>query len=449
MSQARQTPTIISSPAPPARPKLGIYPQAVYLHIPFCRRRCHYCDFAIAITGEFTPIRRNAQGVADPNAPKTPIDGSNSGRIARYVDTLIQEISIQAIPPDPPPLQTISFGGGTPSLLSVEQFGRILAALGDRFPIAPSAEISMEMDPGTFNRDKLAGFLKLGLNRISLGIQAFQDELLEICGRLHRVADGERAIAMIQEFGVKNWSLDLITGLPHQTGEHWTDSLERAIAANPAHISIYDLAVEPGTVFEKRYEPGEAPLPSEAIAADFYRQGHQRLTDAGYDHYEISNYAKPGHTSRHNLVYWRNQPYYGFGMAATSYVDQTRFSRPRTTHSYEQWVMEGAMIDAEPVTPVDRWLETLMVGLRLAEGLSLGRLIGEFGRSPVQKLLLLLRSYEQQGWVNGVLPNLDRCDCDGHFAEGAIALQAPDGFLLSNEILSTLFQHWMDMDTLE
>ena len=255
MSQARQTPTIISPPAPPSRPKLGIYPQAVYLHIPFCRRRCHYCDFAIAITGEFAPIRRNAQGQLDPNAPKTPVDGRNSGRIARYVDMLVQEISIQAIPADPPPLKTISFGGGTPSLLSVEQFGRILAALGDRFPIDTNVELSMEMDPGTFTGDKLAGFLELGLNRISLGIQAFQDKLLAACGRLHRTADGDRAIALIQELGVKHWSLDLITGLPHQTGDHWNESLERAIAADPAHISIYDLAVEPGTVFEKRYEP--------------------------------------------------------------------------------------------------------------------------------------------------------------------------------------------------
>ncbi|MEM1425595.1 MAG: hypothetical protein AAGF75_03440, partial [Cyanobacteria bacterium P01_H01_bin.130] len=136
---------------------LGINPQSVYLHIPFCRRRCFYCDFAIAVTGEFTPVRRNGAGQADPTAPKTPIDGSNSGRISAYVDTLVQEISLQAVPPDGPPLKTISFGGGTPSLLSVEQFGRILAALGDRFafdpkdPDAPNLEISMEMDPGTFD----------------------------------------------------------------------------------------------------------------------------------------------------------------------------------------------------------------------------------------------------------------------------------------------------------
>ena len=195
--------------------------------------------------------------------------------------------------------------------------------------------------------------------------------------------------------------------------------------------------------------PGEAPLPSEAIAADFYRQGHQRLTEAGYDHYEISNYAKPGHPSRHNLVYWHNRPYYGFGMAATSYIDQKRFSRPRTTHAYEQWVMDGAIIDAEPVPLVDQWLETLMVGLRLSEGIALDNLIREFGRSPVDKLLCLIQPYEQQGWVNVMLPNLNRSDRDGNFAEGAIALQAPDGFLLSNEILSTLFQHWMDTDTLE
>lgn len=446
MPPARQTSSIISPPASATRLDLSISsqcsPQAVYLHIPFCRRRCFYCDFAIAVTGEFTPVRRNAAGEPDPAAPPTPIDGSNSGRISAYIDTLIQEISLQSIPDNARPLQTISFGGGTPSLLSVEQFGRILAALGDRWTIAPDAEISMEMDPGTFDRNKLQGFLGLGLNRISLGVQAFQDELLEACGRLHRVADVDRAIAMLQDLNVANWSLDLITGLPHQTWDHWRGSLDRAIAASPAHLSVYDLTVEPGTVFEKRYEPGESPLPSDAIAADFYRHAHHTLTVAGYNHYEISNYAKPGCHSRHNLVYWRNQSYYGFGMAATSYVDDRRFSRPRTTTTYGEWVKAGAAIDAAPVEPVDQWLETLMLGLRLSGGVSLGELRQKFGQDPVKELLDLIRESQGELWVM-IAPA-------GQGDEGsqAIALQSPDGFLMSNEILATIFHRWMDVDCL-
>ncbi|MEM9772769.1 MAG: radical SAM protein, partial [Cyanobacteria bacterium P01_D01_bin.73] len=194
-------PTIISLPASAVRPAITPAPQAVYLHIPFCRRRCYYCDFAIAVTGEFLP---NAAETSPSETPqKTPVDGSNSDRIRRYVDALVQEITTVSLadPSNSLPLTTIFFGGGTPSLLSVDQFDRILRALGDRFTIAPDVEISMEMDPGTFNRDKLAGFLKLGLNRVSLGVQAFQDDLLEACGRLHRRRDVERAIAMLDDFG--------------------------------------------------------------------------------------------------------------------------------------------------------------------------------------------------------------------------------------------------------
>ena len=434
--------TIISLPASANRSVIPAVPQAAYLHIPFCRRRCYYCDFAIAVTGEFTPVRRNKAGIPDPTAPKTPIDGSNSGRISDYVETLIQEIERSA-PGERttrPPLKTIFFGGGTPSLLSVDQFGRILEVLTERFTIAPDAEISMEMDPGTFERAKLEGFLGIGLNRVSLGVQAFQDDLLAACGRLHREADVDRAITMLQECQVTNWSLDLITGLSHQSWDHWRQSLQRAIAAQPTHLSIYDLTVEPGTVFEKRYEPGEFPLPTEAIAADFYRYAHDVLTAAGYNHYEISNYAKPGYSSRHNLVYWHNQPYYGFGMAATSYVDGQRFSRPRTTHAYQGWVNAGMVIDAEPVGLVDQWLETLMVGLRLSTGLPLAPLIAQFGQTTVQELLRLLKPYCEQGLV--VVTASDESE------PGAIALQCPEGFLVSNDILSTLFQRWMDSDHL-
>ncbi|MGD1938583.1 MAG: radical SAM family heme chaperone HemW [Cyanophyceae cyanobacterium] len=426
--------TIISLPASAARPVISPVPQAAYLHIPFCRRRCHYCDFAIAVTGEFVSEK-------DKTSPKkTPVDGSNSDRIRRYVDALIQEIiqgataASSADPSTLPSLNTIFFGGGTPSLLSVEQFERILQALDRRFAIATDAEISMEMDPGTFNRDKLAGFLDLGLNRISLGVQAFQDSLLEACGRLHRRRDVDRAIAMLDDFGVTNWSLDLITGLPHQTEEHWRESLDLAIAANPAHLSVYDLTVEPGTVFGYRYEPGEFPLPSEAIATDLYRHAHGALTGAGYDHYEISNYAKPGHRSRHNLVYWRNDPYYAFGMAATSYVNRCRFSRPRTPHDYAAWVAAGGEISGETVDPVDEWLETLMVGLRLSNGVDLKNLAQQFGNKPVRALVELLQSYKKQGLVT--------------MGNGAIALTSPDGFLVSNDVLSTIFERWIDEDQL-
>jgi len=384
---------------------------AAYIHIPFCRRRCFYCDFPVSVVGD---TRR----------------GENSGAIAEYLTHLCQEI--QQTPVAGPPLQTIFLGGGTPSLLSVAQVTTLLDTLRDRMGIAPNAEISMEMDPGTFDATHIQGYQAAGINRVSLGVQAFQPELLQGCGRTHTPEDIPVAIELVRQAGIVNVGLDLISGLPQQTLTQWEESLERAIALTPTHLSVYDLIVEPGTAFARSYQPGQFPLPAEDTAAQMYRLAQQRLTAAGYDHYEISNYAQPGYACRHNRVYWENRPYYGFGMGAASYGKGQRFTRPRTRAAYYDWLQQGMPMDEPVTTGSDRLLDTLMLGFRLSDGVDLSALETEFGPDVLASIQTVLAPYVQAGWVQYRTPLRPR-------------LSDPDGFLLSNTVLTALFERFSDM----
>ncbi len=387
-------------------------PCAAYVHIPFCRQRCFYCDFPIFVVGD-------AYG-----EPSYRSQGKTSGTISQYVDALCHEISISLAFSQP--LATIFFGGGTPSLLSTEQLQCILTALEKRFGIAAGVEISMEMDPGTYDLAQIAGYCSTGVNRVSLGVQAFQDELLKIAGRSHSVNDIFAAIDLINQVEIPEFSLDLISGLPHQSLLQWQDSLTKAVEIAPTHISIYDLTIEPGTAFGRYYKPGDNPLPTDETTVTMYQLGQKVLTGGGYEHYEISNYAKSGHQCKHNRVYWENRSYYGFGMGAASYVHGKRFTRPRKTKEYYEWLQNGAFIDCE-VTPLeDELLETLMLGLRLAEGLSLTVLVEKFGKEKVQEIRQCLQPYFKQGWVEVV--------------EERLRLTDPDGFLFSNMVLAHLFE---------
>lgn len=384
-------------------------PTAAYIHIPFCRRRCYYCDFPVFVVGD-----RHT--------------GATSGNIQLYIDRLATEIAIQTNYDRP--LETIFFGGGTPSLLTVGQLGQILDLLATKFGIANHAEISMEIDPGTFDLAQLQGYLQAGVNRVSIGVQAFQDELLQLCGRSHTVGDIYHAVELLHHGGVTNWSLDLISGLPQQTIEHWVASLGCAIELNPTHISCYDLIVEAQTPFAKQYQPGDQPLPSDEATAQMYRTAQQMLTGAGYEHYEISNYAKSNYYCRHNLTYWQNRPYYAFGMGAASNLENYRFTRPRKTQEYYQWVADGGDWRVDPTSVEDRFLETLMLGLRLSRGVSLNSIGSEFGLDRVESLLKCLERYQHQGWVEIVaIENGDRY----------LRLSDPEGLLFSNVVLTEIF----------
>ncbi len=394
-------------------------PTAAYIHIPFCRRRCYYCDFPVFVIGD----RKN---------------GSNSGNIQLYLEALSREISTQVS--YGAPLTTIFFGGGTPSLLTPTQIAKILEQLAAKFGIAAGAEISMEIDPGTFDRAQLAGYTAAGVNRVSIGAQAFQDDLLHLCGRSHTVADIYGAVDIIHQTQLTNWSLDLISGLPQQTPTHWVDSLQQAIGLAPQHISHYDLIVEPHTPFAKQYQPGDRPLPSDEGTADMCRTAQAILTAAGYNHYEICNYARLGSECRHNLTYWRNLPYYAFGMGAASYLEGYRFARPRTTDTYYQWVADGGDWHTEITSEQDRLLETLMLGLRLQEGVQLQEIVSEFGADLLTELWQCLAQYHRSGWVeiwtSATVKEVDVAQLTQHHS---IRLTDPEGLLFSNVVLAEIF----------
>jgi putative oxygen-independent coproporphyrinogen III oxidase len=391
-------------------------PSSAYVHIPFCRRRCYYCDFPVSIVGD-------------------NLRGETSGTISQYVEELSKEIAIT--PKLGQLLTTVFFGGGTPSLLSVEQLNYILNALDKQFGIATNAEISMEVDPGTFDLKQLQGYKSAGINRVSLGVQAFQPQLLQVCGRSHTAEDIWTAVALIRRVGMPNFSLDLISGLPHQTLEQWQESIDAAVVIAPTHISIYDLTIEPVTAFGRYYQPGIQPLPSDETTVQMYSQASELLTAAGYQHYEISNYALPGHQCRHNRVYWENRPYYGFGMGAASYVQGQRFTRPRKKQEYYQWVQDliaaNGVLDCPQTPPDEVLLETLMLGLRLADGVSLSNLAQQFGEATVEKIWTCLQPYYDQGWIEIIGTDI------GIPTQGRLRLSDPQGFLFSNVVLAEVF----------
>ena len=382
-------------------------PRSAYIHIPFCRRRCFYCDFPISVVGD-----RPSHGTL--------------GWMEEYSEFLCREIN--AAPKFQENLETVFFGGGTPSLLPIPLLEKILATLDSHLGIATGAEISLEIDPGTFDLIQVQQYYHLGINRLSLGVQAFQDDLLKLSGRSHTTKDIFAAVEIVRQGGISNLSLDLISGLPHQTPQHWQDSLQQAINLAPEHLSCYDLVLEPVTAFGKQYQPGEKPLPEDETTANMYRQAQKILAQAGYGHYEISNYARQGYQCRHNRVYWENRPYYGFGMGAASYVNGQRFNRPRTRAEYYDWVEKGAVVDSLPLDWEDVLLEKLMLGLRLAEGVSLGEIKEEFGEEIVEKIFVCLEPYFQKGWVDF---------CAGK--TGHLRLSDPEGFLFSNTVLADLF----------
>ena len=336
-------------------------PRSAYIHIPFCHRRCFYCDFAVVPLGD----QADASG------------GPGSRSIALYLEQLLEEISLS---PAGPPLATVYIGGGTPSLLTPAQVGQVLKALRQRFGLQSGAEISLEMDPASFGRLDLEALTQQGVNRVSLGGQSFDDEVLASLGRRHRRADLLEACAWLQAAVVQgrlaSWSLDLIRNLPDQTDAAWADQLEQALASKAPHLSIYDLSLEPGTVFSRLEQRGDLQMPDEDGAADRIAATSERLSRAGYCRYEISNFALPGHASRHNRVYWSGAGWWAFGLGATSAPWGERLARPRTREAYGSWLQEQRLRGPDPSLVQDTASplsveDRLLVGLRRHEGVDL------------------------------------------------------------------------------
>jgi oxygen-independent coproporphyrinogen-3 oxidase len=323
----------------------------------------------------------------------------------------------------------VFFGGGTPSLLPPAQLSRILDALDLRFGISADAEVSLECDPGTFDSNRLREYLALGVTRISLGVQSFDETMLRVCGRAHNAQDARSAVEIVRESSVRSWSLDLISGLPNLTPALWDDTLDAAIAAAPHHLSVYDLQVEDKTAFGRWYTPGVAPLPSEEQAAGMYVTAHHTLQAAGFQHYEVSNFAVAGHKCRHNLRYWSDAEWHAFGLAAANNLGGQRFTRPRRMAEYLAWVADGcatpALVSAKATDAEEALQDCLMLGLRLVDGVRIPDLRARFGDDAVARVLAAAQPAVDDGLMLA----------DEHH----LRLAAPRGFLVSTSVLADLF----------
>jgi oxygen-independent coproporphyrinogen-3 oxidase len=318
----------------------------LYIHIPFCRSRCSYCDFA---TGLY-----------------------QSEIAERYVRAVVEEIRASAVAGAA--VDTIYFGGGTPSLLEPSQLERILAIAHERFDVAAAAEITLEINPGSSTLQGLSDFRALGINRASFGAQTFDDRELAKLGRSHTADDARRTFRDLRAAGFENISFDLIAGLPGQTLAGWKQNVAEALALQPEHLSFYLLEVHSGTPLAQHIERGLQPVPDEDLAAVMYEDMLERATKAGYEHYEISNLCRPGFHSRHNTKYWTGDPYFGFGCSSHSYDGKTRrWSNERDVLKYVEAVEQGSssIREKQILTERDIRAESLFLGLRLMRGVSL------------------------------------------------------------------------------
>uniref|UniRef100_A0A0A9BCQ2 Radical S-adenosyl methionine domain-containing protein 1, mitochondrial n=1 Tax=Arundo donax TaxID=35708 RepID=A0A0A9BCQ2_ARUDO len=431
-------------PSPPPPPDLS--PASAYVHLPFCRKRCHYCDFPIVALGSSS----------SPLLPRGGGEVAEDPRITDYVHLLLREVAAtRPVSDDGVPLETVFFGGGTPSLVPPRLVAAVLDALRARFGLSACPEVSIEMDPGTFDAARLRELVGVGVNRVSLGVQAFQEDLLRACGRAHGLREVHEAVGIVTACeGLQNWSMDLISSLPNQTEEMWEESLRRTVDARPTHVSVYDLQIEQGTKFGQMYSPGVYPLPSDTESANFYKIASKRLSEAGYRHYEISSYCKSGYECKHNVTYWQNRSFYAFGLGSASYIEGVRFSRPRRMKEYAEWVQnledgtwshESRRSDAK-----DMAMDVVMLSLRTVWGLDLQSFSKSFGKSLTLSLCNTFKPFVESGLViamdmerQALQPTDFELDLqnEGDFGSRAafIRLSDPDGFLLSNELISLAF----------
>jgi len=353
----------------------------IYVQVPFCQTKCTYCNFHTGVVAK--------------------------DRFAPYVDAVCEEISehrrllkaarveldeTDGEKKDSQPwlcygADTVYLGGGTPSLLEPRQLQRILETIRERFG-AEIEEVTLEADPETVEQGKAAGWVAAGINRVSFGVQSFSDQELAAAGRMHRRVDVYRAVPILRRAGIRNISFDLIAGLPHQTKESWKQSLEELIALQPEHVSVYLLEVDEGSRLGKelltggtRYSAGR--VPSDDEMAEFYELAQEKLRVFGYRHYEISNWAKPGFESKHNLKYWKRGPYLGFGAGAHSFSGRQRWANAHDSAAYVSAMESGRLPleQLESVTAEQALEEELFLGLRQLQGISVGRIEKEYGVS--------------------------------------------------------------------
>ncbi|NWO13764.1 radical SAM family heme chaperone HemW [Virgibacillus sp.] len=377
---------------------------SVYIHIPFCQQICHYCDF--------TKFFYNEQLAND------------------YVDALKKEMSTYV--EKEKKVKTIFIGGGTPTALTVPQLEAVLRHIAETFDLHECEEFTIEANPGDFSKEKVALLSTYGVNRVSLGVQVFDNEMLKTLGRIHTVKDVYDTVSLLQDYGIHNISTDLIYALPNQTVAHFKDSLTKAMNLDLPHLSTYALQIEPKTVFYQRYKKGNLPRPPQEDEVKMYDILKTTAAKNGLYQYEISNFAKQGFESKHNLTYWNNNFYYGFGAGAYGYLPGKRYGNIRPLPAYIKQVNN----DGKPVLHVDKIgkkeqiEEEMFLGLRRMEGVSKRQFTDKFGVSMDKIYRPSIEELVQRGWL------LEREDQIALSEEGKIvANEVFERFLLDDLVI--------------
>jgi len=347
-------------------------PTSYYVHVPFCQARCRYCDFHSRV--------------------------SSAEAMTEYLGAL--EIDLARLP-GRPRAKTLYVGGGTPTALAPPLIERLVGILDARFGLERSEEITFEVNPGTLTPRTTEILRRAGVSRLSFGVQTFQDPLLRLLGRLHDAATAQGAIQAARAAGFANLSLDLIYGIPGSTVDTWRDDIQQAIALEPEHLSVYGLPIEAGTVFDAWATEGRiTPLEGDAMA-DLFELTVELLRGAGYEQYEISNFARPGHECRHNVAIWRNRSYVGFGPSAASYVDGVRSRNICSTVEYARRVRAGeSPVEESEELPPERALgEAMMLSLRMNDGVTASEVRRRYGVDPLDRYREPLARFAEAGLV--------------------------------------------------
>lgn len=349
--------------------------KSAYLHIPFCEHICHYCDFnKVFLKGQ-------------------PVD--------EYLKALDQEIRMTVNQFPTGNLETIFVGGGTPTSLNEQQLYRFCDSINRNLPKSETMEFTFEANPGDLTKEKLQILKDAGVNRLSLGVQTFNEELLKKIGRVHKAKDVYQTIENAKTIGFENISIDLIFSLPTQTITDFKESLTEAFLLDITHYSAYSLIIEPKTVFYNLLKKGKLPTPGEDVEAAMYELLMEEMERSGFNQYEISNFSKPGFESRHNLTYWNNESYYGFGAGAHSYLNGVRRSNTGPLKRYMDQINSGELpvIDEHQTTKVEQMEEEMFLGLRKTSGVSVPSFIEKFAVDPQQLFEQEIADLTNKQWL--------------------------------------------------
>lgn len=335
----------------------------IYIHIPFCKRKCYYCDFISYANKE--------------------------EKIQEYIESLQKEIEIESKKNkyEEYEITTIYLGGGTPSFIDSSYIEKVIKTIKQNYKLSENIEITIEVNPGTINEEKIEKYKEIGVNRISIGLQTTRDNLLKQIGRIHTYEEFLKCYQVVQKTGINNINVDLMLGLPNQTIEILKESLKEVINLKPNHISLYSLILEENTVLEKKVSKNELKLPSEDIEREMYWETKKILEQNGYIHYEISNFAKRGYESKHNLNCWNQKEYLGFGVAAHSYMNNKRYCNTDNIDEYIKNIrnenLENNRTICEIQNKTEEQKEYMLLGLRKIDGIDIQEFKNKFIDNPI------------------------------------------------------------------